>query len=91
MKAAVMVVGNLHIRTPRASPSISTRQTLVREATRKIKDFAESLKAKMAASERHEPVQVLVGDCNLTSHNVDLAVAQLQPADLRNTGEVWQV
>ena len=93
IKAAVMVVGILHIRTPcgRASPSISTRQEFVKEAVGTIKNFADLLKVMMPASERYEPVLALVGDCNLTRNLAYRAIAQLQPRDLRNTGEVWQV
>ena len=82
-----MVVGILHIRTPcgRASPSISTRQEFVKEAVGKIKNFADLLKVMMPASERYEPVLALVGDCNLTRNLADMAIAQLQPRDLRNT------
>ena len=53
--------------------------------------FAGSLKAGMPAPERHDPVLLLAGDCNLPSYLAEQGVAHLQPQDVANADEVWQV
>ena len=49
------------------------------------------LNSSMPAPERHDPVLGLLGDCNLKGELADQAVAQLQPKNVRNTHEDWQV
>ena len=64
---------------------------MVREATDKMENITQMLTFHMPASERHEPVQVLVGDCGLPKHIAELAVAHLLPMDPTRASDVWQV
>ena len=66
--ASAIVVGNLHIRTPSISkpPTLTTRQRLVLETIGCIEKLSGNMRDDMPATERHEPVLILCGDCNLT-------------------------
>ena len=99
-RAAITIIGNMHIRTPQSSkpPSITTRQRLVKEALDKLEKYGELVQEKtvqetVPASERPGPVLLLVGDCNLSETFARQAVAPLQPK--RVNGEkasgIWQV
>jgi hypothetical protein len=93
MKVPVILVGNLHIRTPngKKAPTPNQRQLLVQEALNKMHAFAEQLKTEMPASERHEPLQVLLGDCNLNKHFAEVGLTRHVPPMVPTTSDVWQV
>ena len=93
MKVPVILVGNLHIRTPNGVKALTPnqRQLLVKEALDKMHAFAEQLKTEMPASERHEPLQVLLGDCNLNKHFAEVGLTRHVPAMVPTTSDVWQV
>ena len=94
-KAAFVIIGNMHIRTPQGSrsPTIATRHRLVREALNKLAKYGEVLEERVPASERHGVVILLLGDCNLNEASAQQAVAPLQPQRVNgeNASAIWQV
>ena len=94
-KAALTIIGNMHIRTPQGTktPTIATRQRLVREALTKLVQYAAGVEETVPASERPGAVILLVGDCNLNEDKARQAVATLQPESVtaENASAIWQV
>ena len=93
-KAAMMVVGNLRVRTPSGpkTPSMATRLRTVKEALRRMTEYAEMvMRTQMSAAERRDPVLLLVGDSNLTEDLCHMCVATLQLADAKSDNDVWTV
>ena len=93
-KSAVMIVGNLHIRTPsdKKSPSITTRQKVVHAALVKMVDHGRCvMHHTVPAGERHDPACLLVGDCNLTAEGARAGISRTQPCRMDKASEVWTV
>ena len=91
-KASAIIVWILHVSTPNTYMplTLKTRQRLVQEAILKMEKFSDKVIDEMLAVERHEPVQILCGDFNLTPQYVNMGVAGIN-SGLQHTGKLWLV
>ena len=92
-KAARLIVGNLHIRCPGdKAPTLSTRCRAVIEALQKLEWVADQERSNcVLATEQHDPVMLLVGDCNLTPEYARNAVSASNSPAPQTLSSIWMV